>query len=176
MKGQKFYGKYRGTVTNNIDPERRGRLQITVPDISNLLPSSWALPCFPWAGPQMGTYFIPPVGAGVWVEFEQGSIDYPIWVGCWWGSTPEVPTTAAQTTPGTPVMVTQSISQGALVISDSPVPPMAAPGVMINSGPASFITVDATGVTITAPTITLKAGKVNITGITDINAGALKVT
>lgn len=174
---EKFYGKYRGTVTNNVDPLRLGRLQVTVSDVSTLLPSSWALPCFPWAGQQMGMYLIPPIGAGVWVEFEQGDPDYPIWVGCWWGSAQEVPATAsAQTTPGTPVVVVQSLTQGALVISDVPVSPMQAPGVMVNSGPSSFITVDATGVTITAPTITLKATAINITGVTDINAGALKVT
>ena len=176
--GRKFYGKYRGTVVNNIDPERRGRLQVSVTDFSSLIPmATWALPCFPWAGPQMGTYFIPPIGAGVWVEFEQGDPDYPVWVGCWWGSTPEVPATASGlTTPGSPVAIAQSITQGALVIADAPVPPMQAPGVMVNSGPTSFITVDASGITLTAPTITLKAASINITGVTDINAGALKVT
>lgn len=177
MNGTKFYGKYRGTVTNNIDPEQRGRLQIIVPDVTNFIPSTWAMPCFPWAGAQMGVYLIPPVGAGVWVEFEQGKLEDPIWVGCWWGSTPEVPTTASgQTTPGSPVMVIQSLTQGSLIISDVPVPPMTAPGVMVNSGQASSITVDAQGITITAPTITLRATSVNITGVTDINAGAFKVT
>ncbi|NEQ30833.1 MAG: baseplate assembly protein [Leptolyngbya sp. SIO4C5] len=179
--GERFYGKYRGTVTNNVDPLRLGRLQVTVSDVVGLIPSSWALPCFPWAGPQMGMYFIPPIGAGVWVEFEQGDPDFPIWVGCWWGddstATAQVPTTAsAQTTPGLPVVVIQSVSQGSLVISDVPVPPMSAPGVMLNSGPASYITVDASGITLTAPTITLRAANINLTGITDINAGALKVT
>ena len=177
--GERFYGKYRGTVTNNVDPLRLGRLQVTVPDVVSLIPSSWALPCVPWAGQQMGMYCVPPIGAGVWVEFEQGDPDYPIWVGCWWGSTAEVPTTASgQTTPGTPVVVMQSVSQGSLVISDVPVPPMTGPGVMVNSGPASFITVDATGVTINAPTINLRATTaINIVGPAgvDINAGALTI-
>lgn len=172
---QKFYGKYRATVVQNIDPERRGRLQVIVTDASNVIPTSWAMPCVPWAGLQMGMYIVPPIGAGVWIEFEQGNPDFPIWVGCWWGSTPEVPTIGSTlTTPGAPVVVMQTITQGAIVLSDVPIPPMKAPGVMLMSGPSS-ITVDASGVTITAPLITL-TGAVNITGATNINGGALIVT
>lgn len=170
-----FYGKYRGTVINNIDPERKGRLQVQVPDVSNVIPTTWAMPCLPWAGLQMGMYLIPPIGAGVWVEFEQGDPDYPIWVGCWWGTTAETPSLGSGlSTPGTPVVVMQSLSQSAIVLSDVPIPPMQGPGVMLISG-ASSITIDASGVTITAPTITL-TGAVNITGTTNINAGALVVT
>ncbi len=79
---QKYYGKYRGTVLNNVDPELRGRLMLTVPDVLGAIPSSWAEPCVPLAGPTgppMGVYFVPPIGAGVWVEFEAGNPDYPIW-------------------------------------------------------------------------------------------------
>jgi len=175
---QRFYGKYKGTVVNNIDPERRCRIQALVPDVLGIIPSSWAEPCLPWAGQQMGTYLVPPPGSGVWIEFQQGNPDYPIWVGCYWGATTEVPPIgSAQTTPGTPVVVVQALTQGALVISDVPVPPMKAPGVMLINGSAS-ITVDATGITITAPTITLTATTaVNITGATtNINSGALVVT
>jgi len=174
-EAQKFYGKYRGTVVQNIDPERRGRIQAIVTDVSNVIPTSWAMPCVPWAGLQMGMYIVPPIGAGVWIEFEQGNSDFPIWVGCWWGSTPEVPSIGSTlTTPGAPVVVMQTLTQGAVVLSDVPVPPMKAPGVMMMSGPSS-ITIDASGVTITAPLITLM-GAVNITGATNINGGALLVT
>ena len=84
----KYYGKYRGTVINNLDPEFTGRLLVMVPDVTSLTPSSWAVPCVPLAGPTgppMGVYMVPPIGAGVWVEFEQGDLDYPIWSGCFWG-------------------------------------------------------------------------------------------
>ncbi|MGP1374295.1 MAG: phage baseplate assembly protein V [Almyronema sp.] len=172
--GERFYGKYRGTVVNNVDLKGLGRLQVNVPGVLNGI-TSWAMPCFPWAGLQMGMYLIPPPQAGVWVEFEQGDPDYPIWVGCWWGDA-DVSSNARQLAPGTPGVIIQSLTQGSLIISDVPVPPMSAPGVMVNSGPASFITIDATGITITAPTITLRATAINLTGITDINAGALKVT
>jgi len=88
--GQKFYGKYRGTVMNNLDPLQIGRLQVDVPDVAGLIPSSWAMPCFPFTGKQMGAYMIPQIGSGIWVEFEQGNPDYPIWSGCWYGLAAEV--------------------------------------------------------------------------------------
>ena len=87
----KYYGKYRGTVINNVDPLQIGRLIVQVPDVSNLIPTTWAMPCFPMTGRQMGAYMIPQVGTGVWVEFEQGDADHPIWSGCWYGSAAEVP-------------------------------------------------------------------------------------
>jgi uncharacterized protein involved in type VI secretion and phage assembly len=87
---QPFFGKYRGKVLNNEDPLGRGRLQALVPAISSR-PLTWAEPCTPYAGPKVGWYAIPPVGANVWMEFEAGDPDYPIWSGCFWGSgDPEV--------------------------------------------------------------------------------------
>lgn len=82
----KVFGKYRGQVINNVDPERRGRLQVEVPAVYGTERINWALPCVPFAGPNVGLHLIPPVGANVWVEFEGGEIDYPIWAGCFWGS------------------------------------------------------------------------------------------
>jgi len=65
--GQKFYGKYRGTVLNNLDPLQLGRVQIQAPDVGGLIPGSWAMPCFPFTGKQMGAYMIPQIGTGIWV-------------------------------------------------------------------------------------------------------------
>ena len=79
-----YFGKYRGTVVSNDDPTSRGRLQVTVP---NLVENTWAMPCVPYAGSGVGFFAIPPVGANVWVEFEGGDPDYPIWSGCFWGIT-----------------------------------------------------------------------------------------
>ena len=86
MNNGHYYGKYRGMVLNNIDPLQQGRLQVQVPDVAGLIPTSWAMPCVPVAGIQNGMFALPIVGSGVWVEFEQGDPDYPIWVGCFWGS------------------------------------------------------------------------------------------
>jgi Type VI secretion system/phage-baseplate injector OB domain len=79
-----FYGKYRGLGVDNEDPTQRGRLQVTVNSVMGEEPV-WAMPCLPYAGPGMGTYLIPEVGVGVWVEFEAGDPSYPIWTGCFWG-------------------------------------------------------------------------------------------
>ena len=79
-----FFGKYRGKVVDNNDPAQKGRLQVTVPAVLGAL-NLWAMPCVPYAGPQVGFYCLPPVGAGVWVEFEGGDPTYPVWVGCFWG-------------------------------------------------------------------------------------------
>src|SRR5512141_2928090 len=101
MSERMYYGKYRGVVLNNIDPMRIGRIMVQVPDVSGLLPSSWAIPCVPVAGIQQGFFTVPAIGSGVWVEFEHGDLDYPIWVGGFWGSAAEVPAIANTIPPGT---------------------------------------------------------------------------
>ena len=79
----RLYGKYRGIVQSNEDPTGRGRLQVSVPAVLGSRPV-WAMPCVPYAGQGVGLFALPPVGAGVWVEFEAGDPSYPIWVGCFW--------------------------------------------------------------------------------------------
>lgn len=81
----RYYGKYGGIVVDDQDPENRGRLRVQVPDVMSDVDSSWARPCVPYAGASVGLWHIPPVGAAVWVEFEKGELDLPIWTGCWWG-------------------------------------------------------------------------------------------
>ena len=76
-----FYGKYRGEVVNPLDPSGLGRVQVSVPDVMGDGRMAWAMPCLPGAGPGVGFFAIPPVGAKVWVEFERGDPDYPIWSG-----------------------------------------------------------------------------------------------
>jgi len=80
-----FFGKYRGKVENNIDPLLLGRVQVSVAAVLGDGRLSWAMPCAPYAGPGVGLFTIPPVGANIWVEFEGGDPDYPIWSGCFWG-------------------------------------------------------------------------------------------
>lgn len=81
----RFYGKYRGSVQGNEDPSGRARLQVLVPEVLGQNTQVWALPCVPYAGPGVGFFALPPVGANVWVEFEAGNLRYPIWSGCFWG-------------------------------------------------------------------------------------------
>lgn len=83
--GGRFYGKYRARVHANVDPHNRGRLQVIVDGILNDVPV-WALPCVPFAGPEVGMYFLPEPDTLVWVEFEGGDLKRPIWTGCFWKS------------------------------------------------------------------------------------------
>lgn len=86
-----FFGKYRGKVEDNKDPKKLGRLQVSVPLVLGDISTSWAMPCVPYAGDNVGLLLLPPEGANVWVEFEGGNPDYPIWTGCYWnnGKLPE---------------------------------------------------------------------------------------
>ena len=91
-----FWGKYRAKVINNIDPLMLGRLIVLAPAVSEF-PLTWATPCVPYAGKNVGFFAMPPFDANVWVEFERGDPDYPIWTGCFWGdgetpAKPAVPT------------------------------------------------------------------------------------
>jgi uncharacterized protein involved in type VI secretion and phage assembly len=164
-EANKYYGKYRGMVVNNVDPMQIGRLLVQVPDVAGLIPSSWAMPCFPMTGKQMGAYMVPSLGAGVWVEFEQGDRDYPIWSGSWFGSAAETPVLALAGIPVDPNIVVQSAAQHALVISDVPGP---TGGIMLKSATGATIVVNDTGIYIqngkgasivmTGPTVTINNG------------------
>ncbi len=91
MSNGSYYGKYRGVVTDIQDPLLTGRIKARVPDVLGDQESGWAMPCAPFGGNQTGFFALPTVDAGVWIEFEHGDPDYPIWSGCWWGSAAEVP-------------------------------------------------------------------------------------
>jgi uncharacterized protein involved in type VI secretion and phage assembly len=143
--GKKYYGKYRGVVLNNVDSQQIGRVQVSVPDIGPIS-SSWALPCLPAAGLNSGILAIPQRGASVWVEFEQGDLDHPIWVGGFWNSATEVPESAEALPPDGILLQT---STGAMIsLSEA--------GIVISSGKGA-------SVSLVGPTV-------------DINAGALTVT
>jgi uncharacterized protein involved in type VI secretion and phage assembly len=116
-KDQRFYGKYRGIVTDNQDPFKMGRVKAHVPDVLGKEPSGWALPCMPFGGNNMGFYAIPDADARVWIEFEQGDPDYPIWSGCWWGSQDELPSEASDA-PYDRVVIKTS-QQQVLILDDS---------------------------------------------------------
>ncbi len=94
-QADRFYGKYRGIVAVNVDPMNMGRLQAMVPEVLGEVPSTWAMPCTPYAGTMAGLYTVPPPGSGVWIEFEAGDVSRPIWSGCWWGAN-QVPMDANQ--------------------------------------------------------------------------------
>lgn len=170
---KRFYGKYRGTVFNNIDVEQRGRIQAIVPAVSGLVPTSWAMPCLPVAGKLEGFFAIPQIGAGVWVEFEEGDPDKPIWVGGFWGLAAEVPTLALAPPPIPPGqnIVVQTTGQSTLVLSDSAPTPVSG-GIVLKSLTGAMIVVNDSGIyisngkgamiTMIGPTVTINNGALAI--------------
>jgi uncharacterized protein involved in type VI secretion and phage assembly len=85
-----FHGKYRGRVEDNNDPLKLGRIQALVPAVDGTT-TNWALPCAPYADPHAGVLLLPPVGSLVWIEFEAGDPNSPIWSGCFWERTEDMP-------------------------------------------------------------------------------------
>jgi hypothetical protein len=82
--GTGHFGKYRGIVTDVDDPDDRFRIRATVDSLLNGQACGWALPAVPFAGDGHGMVMLPKVGSGVWIEFEAGRLDNPIWSGAWW--------------------------------------------------------------------------------------------
>ena len=167
---ERYYGKYRGVVLNNVDPMQQGRLQIQVPDVGGLTPVTWAMPCVPVAGIQNGMFAPPLIGSGVWVEFEQGDPEKPIWVGCFWGSAAEVPALAHATPPGVQAITLQTTLQNGLTVSDLPGP---TGGILLKSTTGALISINDVGITISNG----KGATITMTGPTvAINQAALVVT
>lgn len=171
----RFLGKYRATVLFNTDPEQRGRLQLMIPDVLGPVPSTWAEACVPLAGPtgpSMGVYMVPPVGAGVWAEFEQGDVNYPLWVGCRWGAPTDIPVLAKAGLPVSPNIVMQTLGQHAVVISDMPPTPVTG-GVVLKTATNAMLVVNDSGIyisngkgatiTLVGPTVTINSGALAIT-------------
>ena len=157
---QGYFGKYRGTVSNNVDPLQKGRLQVSVPAVYGSNTLNWALPSVPFAGDGEGLYFVPAVGANIWVEFEAGDIDSPIWSGCFWGDG-ECPGTMPQT---------KLLKTRAATITLDELNPSAP--LVIETSAGNRITITATGVTLESTSgavVELSGPKVSI------NNGALEV-
>ena len=165
----RFYGKYRATVHDNVDPYRLGRIRAIVPDVTGKdEPSSWAWPCLPAAGAGMGLFTIPPKDAGVWIEYEGGDHRYPIWVGGYWTHA-EVPGLVPREAPLVAAFTLQTKKGHGLVISDAP----GTGGILIRNATGAKISIADDGITIDngkGAVFTMKGRSV------DMNNGALKVT
>ncbi|HEU4421775.1 MAG TPA: phage baseplate assembly protein V [Pilimelia sp.] len=145
----KYFGKYRGKVANNVDPMLQGRIQVTCPAVLGDGQLSWALPSSPYAGPGVGFFAVPPNGANVWVEFEAGDPDYPIWTGGFWDAgqapaSPAVPQMKVLKTDGLTLTISDLPGAGGLTIEVAP-PAVATPlkialtssGIELSNGAAS---------------------------------------
>jgi uncharacterized protein involved in type VI secretion and phage assembly len=107
----KHWGKYRGLVVDRNDPERLGRLKLRVPSLLADAATGWAWPAAPYAGADVGFFFIPQVDDLVWVEFAEGELEHPIWSGCAWAKPQgqsEVPQEAQTSYPDQSVIKTAS--------------------------------------------------------------------
>ena len=129
---------------------------------------AWAMPSVPYAGSGVGFFMIPPVGANIWVEFEGGEIDYPIWSGCFWGlgevpATPAVPQMKIIKMDSITLTMSELPGIGGVTLEVSP-PAVALPlkltfdmnGIKLDAGPLGTIELTPTGV--------------------KVNSGALEVT
>ena len=117
----------------------------------------------------MGVYLVPPIGAGVWVEFEQGDPDHPIWVGCRWGATADVPSIAHAGLAVSPSIVLQTAGQNCVVISDVPGP---AGGIMLRCGGSTLMVDPDRHRARSRRRSRSPSAKINLLGVTDINQGA----
>ncbi len=157
----RFFGKYRGTVTD-VDADTL-RIKAKVPAVLGTQATGWCMPCVPYAGDGVGMAFLPEVGAGVWIEFEGGDVSYPIWVGCYWRDD-EAPSDA---TPKVKVIVTKSGSKSLKLLLDD------------DAGTITISDPNENKVTLSSDGIALERGgnKIEITDSeVNINDGALEVT
>ena len=152
----RFYGKYRGTVSD-VDAGTM-RIKANVPAVLAGQPTGWCMACVPYAGKGVGFAFLPEVGAGVWIEFEGGDVSYPIWSGCYWRAD-EVPTDAA---PAVKVIVTK---QHKLLLDDD------TPAINLSDPNGNSVALEASGLTLKrgGQQIEISDSEVNV------NNGALQV-
>jgi hypothetical protein len=167
---RQFWGKYRGKVVDNVDPLKIGRVKPLVPAISDM-ELNWAMPCAPYAGPKVGFYTIPPVEASVWIEFEGGDPNYPIWSGGFWETIEEKSVPLDATGPEKKVWQTDKM----VLILDDEAGELTAKmetdnGTMsvVMNGEGIVLTADKVTVTLKVDSIALKQDPASIELIEDI--------
>lgn len=155
--GPPFLGKFRATVSDNRDPLMKARVRVKAVDVYGEEESGWALPALPYTGDGVGLFLVPPTGASVWVEFEHGDPDYPIWAGGFWSET-EVPAS-----PGIAEMKVLKTDTATITLDDTP----GAGGVTIETTAGMKIKIDMSGIEINNglnATVKLQGPKVSING------------
>jgi hypothetical protein len=180
--GPPYWGKYRGKVLDNADPLNLGRIVASVPGVHAEFPSGWAMPCLPFGGTNMGFVAPPAIGANVWIEYEQGNPDRPIWSGCFMSPTDIPPIVLAP--PYVKVLI-QTLMGQSVILDDTP----GVGGITLKTVTGEMFMMSALGITmqtaagdmlsITPEAIILKTsggGSIALTGpAVSINNGALGV-
>ena len=155
----RFYGKYRGTVTDNDDPNRRGRIRANVPAVLGEQVSGWCAPCVPYAGAGVGIAFLPEIGSGVWVEFEGGDVSYPIWSGCYWRDD-ELPADVAPA-----VKVIRTVAGHQILLDDD------GSKITVTDPNGNTVTLESSGITLERGANRVRVGDASVS----VNDGALEV-
>lgn len=134
-----------------------GRIKAQVPDVTGVGEIGWAMPCAPFTG----FFALPTQGSGVWIEFEHGDLDYPIWSGCWWGSAADLPPILLAP-PYKKVMV-QTEGGHIVVLDDTPV----VGGITLSTSGGQKIAITSISIEITngAGSIKIEGPRVSINGI-----------
>lgn len=87
---RRYYGKYRGIVVDVHDPLKLGRVRVMIPDIGQVKPEDvssnvWAIPSGQMGGSfgdekEVDGWYNPPEnGDFVWIEFERGDVNMPVY-------------------------------------------------------------------------------------------------
>lgn len=167
MAAGNYFGKYRGTVKNNIDPMFMGRVQVSCPAVLGDGSLSWAMPSVPLSGKQMGVFVVPVNDAKVWVEFEGGDPDHPIYTGGFWGLG-ELPSDALTGMPTAPSIVLATNGKNTITLSDLP----GVGGITLKASSGATIMINDLGITIDNG----KGAKITMMGPNlDMNGGAFTV-
>jgi uncharacterized protein involved in type VI secretion and phage assembly len=153
----RFYGKYRGAVTE-VDGKTL-RIKAKVPSVLGTQATGWCRHCVPYAGQDVGIVFLPETGSGVWIEFEGGDVSYPIWTGCYWRDG-EAPSDATQS-----VKAIVTAGKFKILIDDD------AGSVTITDNNQNKITLDSSGITMERGANKIEIGDSEV----NVNDGALEV-
>jgi uncharacterized protein involved in type VI secretion and phage assembly len=156
----RFFGLYRGIVTDNDDPSKLGRVKTRVPAVLGDVETGWCMPCVPYAGDQVGLAFLPEIGSGVWIAFEGGDVSYPIWLGSFWRAN-ELPSDVAPK-----VKVIKTTAPLEVKLDDD------AQSVELTDSNGNSVKLDSSGITLS------KGGQevVVADSSVSVNGGALEVT
>jgi uncharacterized protein involved in type VI secretion and phage assembly len=162
-----YWGKYRGTVTDINDPLMTFRIRAKVPDVLGETESGWAMPCAPFGGSGMGFFSLPKVDATVWIEFEHGDPDRPVYVGAWWGSVADIPTPLLA--PPYKKLMIKTEGGNTITVDDTP----GIGGIVLETAGGQKLSLTPTGVEIDNG----MGAKITMQGpMVSVNNGALDVT
>lgn len=167
--GPRYYGKYRATVLNNVDPQLQGRIQVQLGDRYGLFPSTWAMPAFAFAGKGNGMVALPQVTSSVWIEFEAGDPDYPIWTGAFWPDPAGFPPLAlAGGTPVTPNIHLQTSLGTSVTLSDNPalevlIKTLSGATIMIGQAGITILNGQGASIAMVGPSVIINGGALTIT-------------